>query len=352
MNRRRVALLTLPAIVLVAIVALRTAVRTEPRDPYDRTIGKGRVETVIDRAGTSTRACRCMPDRSVAIDYAGFTTHGDLYGTDRLADGDRPKASVLLIHGNTARGRRLATYRALASRLAARGAVVFAYDQLGFGDSDDPFGRGPEAARLAYDRTALAVAALARFGDETALDPERITVVGHSGGALPALRLALDHPDVGSAVLIGPPRRVEERSNEPVDVAYFAERFRATYRWVYERELPDWLLPEHLGAEGPYSLEEHLVWPTAPGLGEAGHVPLLFVDGGREDADELAYMEAFLDRIAEPRSLLRQERSDHYLNTSESLGWVVYDAAVVDELADAILILVDEAPRRDDPERF
>ena len=328
--------------IALGIAAALVLARREAHDPYDRTIGPRRVDAVVEVAAGSTRVCRCEPDRTIPIGHAGFATRGDLYGTDR----ETAAPGVVLIHGNTARGRRLATYRALATRLAARGAVVLAYDQLGFGESDDPFGRGPEAARRAYDRVALATAAVDRLVEEAPVDPSRLVVVGHSGGALPALRLAFDDPRVGAAVLVGPPRRVEERSDDATDVAYFGERFAATYRWVYGHDLPAWLEPAHLAAEGPYSLEEHLVWPTAPGLGEPGHVPVLFVDGGREDPRELAYLEAFLDQVTEPRALLRQERANHYLNTAESLGWVVYDAVVMDELAGAILDSVERSAGR------
>ena len=235
----------------------------------------------------------------------------------------------------------------LASALAERGAAVLLFDQLGFGSSDDPFGRGPEAARRAYDRTALAAVALDALTREAAIDPRRVVVVGHSGGALAALRLAFEHPAVGAAVLIGPPRRVEERSENTTDIAYFSERFAETHRWVYGGDLPDWLEPAHLAAEGPYSLEEHLEW-GGRGLAEAGHPPVLFVDGGREDPDELAYLDRFLDHVTPPRVLLRQPRANHYLNAAESLGWVVYDAAVVDELAIAILELAASGEASDE----
>lgn len=344
MSRRyRIAVGLLVSIALLIVVVLVSLARNESADPYDRTVGLDRVEAVFEVAGLSTRVCLCAPDRTIEVEHAGFSTPVDLYGYDRLLESETVTSTplVLIVHGNAVRGRQLAPYRVLATELAERGAIVAIHDQLGFGQSDDPFARGPEAARLAYDRAALANEVLLRLVQEVPVDSDRITVVGHSGGALPALKLALESPDVSAAVLVGPPRRVEERSEDSTDVAYFADRFRDTYRWVYGRDLPDWLEPEHLAAEGPYALEDYLEWSTAPGLGEVGHVPVLFVDGGREDPRELAYLDAFLDRVEEPRRLLRQERANHYLNAAESLVWIVYDSAVIEELAGAIEEVLD-----------
>ncbi|MGB5661023.1 MAG: hypothetical protein WBO54_16230, partial [Thermoanaerobaculia bacterium] len=50
-----------------------------------------------------------------------------------------PRATILLLHGNTPRGSDLAFYRVLGRRLADAGYLVLAPDFAGFGESGDPF---------------------------------------------------------------------------------------------------------------------------------------------------------------------------------------------------------------------
>jgi len=102
--------------------------------------------------------------------------------------GPTPDAPVvLLVHGLGGR------WQHWAENLAglAEHARVVALDLPGFGRSSPPRGG------YAVDGFADVVAALAR---ELALPP--VTVVGHSLGALVALRLAQRHPDLVSSVVL------------------------------------------------------------------------------------------------------------------------------------------------------
>ncbi|MBV9077911.1 MAG: alpha/beta hydrolase [Methylobacteriaceae bacterium] len=101
---------------------------------------------------------------------------------------------VLLLHGNGATTEDFAL-SGLLDRLARRHRVV-AMDRPGYGYTPRPRDRvwGPAAQ----------AGLIARFIDRIGM--ERPVVVGHSWGTLPALALALDHPDeVGGLVLMSGP---------------------------------------------------------------------------------------------------------------------------------------------------
>lgn len=326
-------------LVLGLAVGVRQAMLWEGDDPYNRTEGWAFVErSVLRRAGWDSRACRCAGQRELVLRQAGgLETRATLY-----EPGARPTAGarypgVILVHGNTALGRRLSTYRLLAEKLARRGFLVLAYDQLGFGQSDDPYGRGPELAHQTLGGAPMltaAVEALIAAGAE----PGELTLVGHSGGAIPVLQLA-DHPEVARIALLGPPRRVVQRSSESVQRRYFSERFERRYRFVYGHDVPEWLSPEQLDRGGPWALEDYLDTGFA-----SGHGPVLLIDGALEPAEDLAYLEAFYQRLGGPKDFLRLEHADHYLNTAQFPGWVVYDRRVIHQLVDHLVLWIGSAP--------
>ena len=109
--------------------------------------------------------------------------------TRYLAQGDGPP--VILVHGASL-GSSADVWRRNLGPLAACGVRVIAYDQPGFGLSDDPPDWG-----LAF-RTSFILA----FMD--ALGLERAALVGHSQAGAMAVRLAFTHPDrVGRVVVLG-----------------------------------------------------------------------------------------------------------------------------------------------------
>lgn len=106
--------------------------------------------------------------------------------------GDPSGPVVVLLHGILGSG----DYWHAVAELLPRHRVV-AIDLLGFG-------RAPRPARAAYDYPEHC-RAIVRTLDALGLDG-RVTLVGHSMGALIALRLAADHPArVERLVLIGMP---------------------------------------------------------------------------------------------------------------------------------------------------
>jgi acylglycerol lipase len=126
---------------------------------------------------------------------------GRIYHSSWLPDAE-PRSAVLLLHGY---GEHLGLYDALARRLVADGHAVHAMDAVGHGRSD-----GDRALIASWDNYVDDAARLA--GLVRPQHPEvPLVVVGHSGGAVAALLLALRRPDLASAlVLSGGPLRPQE----------------------------------------------------------------------------------------------------------------------------------------------
>jgi pimeloyl-ACP methyl ester carboxylesterase len=244
---------------------------------------------------------------------------------------DEPRAVILLLHGNTPLGRKLALYRVLAHRLAELGYFVLAPDFAGFGESGDPFS-------IPYEGGFSADLDVQAWLDYLASDPrshrKSLFVIAHSAGASSGLPIGLGDPRVAGIIAIGPSRNVIEHFEDPKQVDYWWRRTRSTYRQVYGRELPDWYTRERWlseavgegsGAGMKRPMEQYL-----PMLQEEGHHPVLLVDGERELEEDKTYLEAYYEAMAEPKDYQTLARSDHYSNIGELGPLVVYDRQVVD----------------------
>lgn len=318
--------LVLTAILLVpAVVGLIALTERGVRDPYNRTVGpKGLAKLIIRGVRgdlTKIAVCRCSPDKEVRLRRDdGLTTAASVYEPK----GSKRRPGILLIHGNTSLGRKLAMYMVLAAKLAERGYIVLTFDLPGWGESDDPFRFGMEA----LDNDTMVAAALEYFINETNVDKNNISIIGHSGGAISALKWGIAMDYVQTIILIGPPRRVRELIANVSDTNYFWRRFQATHTFVYGAPIPQWFTVDMFTEMMQESvMEEYLEYFVTE-----GHKGLMLIDGEHEDEADKVYLEEYYSVVTKPKKFVRLRRSDHYGNTAQSLGLIFYDRGVIDQL--------------------
>lgn len=267
--------------------------------------------------------CTCRPDTSIQLTRDGLRLSADLYGR-----GGGPRPPILLLHGLTPHGNDLPLYRVLARRLADAGFLVLALDFAGFGDSGDPYALGTEEAldgardvRAALDAIeALPAAAGA------------VTLIGHSMGAIEAMEVGLSDRRVGAVVAIGPPRRTAEILASEAGRDYHWDRIRRTYDSVYHRPMPAWFTRERfLALKARRDIEAY-----AGRWAADGHVPILLVDGAREEAKDRLYLRGYAARMRPPSRYVTLNDADHYLNSGRIGRVIYYDRAAVATLVGEI----------------
>jgi uncharacterized protein len=114
----------------------------------------------------------------------GFWVTGNLYLPETL-DGKAP--GVLCPHGHAANGRRMEYMQTRCAALARMGAIVLAYDMVGFGESTHVPHRHSETLRLQAYSSLRCVDYLLSLGN---VDEERLAVTGESGGGTQTFLLA------------------------------------------------------------------------------------------------------------------------------------------------------------------
>lgn len=244
--------------------------------------------------------------------------------------------ALVVVHGGTSKGRRLALYTVAARLLAERGYVVLVIDFRGFGDSEKP-ARFQTASDLDFVRDISA--AVDYLAGLRRVDTGRIGVVGHSFGAGVAVAAALRDRRIGRAVSIAPGRNTAKRFYGPdaADPGYPSRRMSADMG--IEPPIPQAVFDPHLK---DYVAEAILDYSL--------HPPVLLVDGGEEDGEDLAFLKSVADRMTEPKGYVTIPGADHYFGTGQrqdgTLPVVDYDARVMGALVDAI----DAWMKRDFPQ--
>lgn len=278
--------------------------------------------TVTATRGTSAPAHQ-VTTADVRFPSGELQVAGTLYTPSPLT-GVRP--ALVMSHGGTRRGRRLALYTVAARKLAARGYIVLTLDFRGFGDSERPR-RFETAADL--DFVLDVVAAVDYLAALENVDPARIGAVGHSFGAGVAVAAAMRDRRIDRAVSISPGRNTSKRFFGPGAPNPDYPSHRMSRDMGVDPPIPRALFDPHLKA---YVAEAVLDYPV--------HPPILLVDGALESPDDLAFLKDVATRMTGPKGYATIPGADHYFGTRPdqdgSASTPVYDTRVMDALVETI----------------
>jgi dienelactone hydrolase len=126
----------------------------------------------------------------------GFWVTGNLYLPSEVKNGDQ-LPGVLCPHGHLADNRLIEQTQKRCAALARMGAVVFAYDMIGYGESTQmPHGHS-QGARLQTYNSQRAVDFLLSLGN---VDEKRLAVTGESGGGTQSFLLGATDPRIDVSV--------------------------------------------------------------------------------------------------------------------------------------------------------
>jgi pimeloyl-ACP methyl ester carboxylesterase len=259
-------------------------------------------------------------DETVEFESDGLRITAALYRPRPAPTG----AAVVVVHGGTRAARRLALYTLLGRDLAGRGHLVLAIDLRGFGDSDRPRSLAPEEWAVERD----VVAAVGYLLGRPEVDPGRIHVVGHSMGAAYALAAAASDPRIAKVAAVSSPRRVYERvfGSEAPDRDAVHRRFTRLVN--SEQPVPLELFMEIASAWKMTNYVDHFTGGT--------HQQLLLVDMADDRPGHRGLLEAFYERVSEPKDYVTIPGADHYANSRNVKRAVVYDRRALRRLSDVI----------------
>ena len=238
----------------------------------------------------------------------------------------RKHPAVIVCHGGTPIGRRMALYTVMARELAARGYVVLTFDFRGFGDSEDPQ-RFETFSDL--DFTHDVSAALDYVSELGQVDTSRLFLIGHSFGAGVVLPASVRDRRVRKVISISPPRNTAERQYGPnaIDPSYPQKRLSKDMN--IHPPIPQEVFYPHLKE---YVAEDILRYPE--------HLPVLFIDGAEEEENERDFLREVYEQMAEPKAYTTIQGADHYFGTTRNLDGSVappaYDATVMSALIERI----------------
>jgi haloacetate dehalogenase len=185
-----------------------------------------------------------MLEEFAATDVA--TPSGARIRVRTAGPGTAPAQRVVLLHGYPQTS---AMWHLVAPELARDHTVVLA-DLPGYGDSVAP----PDASVEAFGKRAMAAEIVAAVRE---LGFDRFAVVGHDRGARCAYRLALDHPDVVTALGV-----LDVLPTADVFARVDAAFARGAWHWFFLAQPGD--LPERLIAADPDAFFLRGATPFAP----------------------------------------------------------------------------------------
>ena len=151
-----------------------------------------------------------IPDGYISRDVAFYSKSRQLSGTLTEPSEGGVYPAVLLIWGAGAQDRDYqGFFQSIAEYLPKYGYSVLRFDKRGIGSS-----AGDSLSTTPDDELDDIEAALNFLKSQKNVNTNRISVIGHSEGALPALRLAAGNPDIKGIILMAPVINVEGADEE------------------------------------------------------------------------------------------------------------------------------------------
>ena len=267
---------------------------------------------------TLPRACTKIRQEEVSFLSGNLLLRGTLYSP---VCPSQKRPGIVLCHGATGFGRRLAMYSVMAPKLAQRGYVVLSIDFRGFGDSEDPHRLETFADLDFVHDLSSALSALSKLEE---VNSSRLFVIGHSFGAGVALAAGIRDFRSKAIVSISPPRLARELFFAPGAPSPDFPQVRISSRM----ELPE-LIPRELidPIFKDYIAETVLDYPE--------HPPILFIDGAEEPQDELDFLQKVYEEMTSPKDYITIPKADHYFGTKFEQKYregVTYNEEVMNDL--------------------
>jgi pimeloyl-ACP methyl ester carboxylesterase len=259
------------------------------------------------------RLATSPPSKTIEFYSDHLKLVGDFYGPK----GKSKAATILLLHGSSIFGRKLALIRALAGEFQCQGYAVFAFDLRGYGESDDPQTNTPEAFNFAQD-VQSAIDWLTCYAPESS---QQFYVLGHSFGGAVAFAAQAADSRIKKIISFGPPRRLSERFLNPEA----REKQKLLLRWQADMQL-DRPLTFGLWQQvlEPLNIENYAQSFAAP-----GHRPVFLIDAEHEPEADLLFLRNFYQGTVPPFDYWTVPGTDHYLGTGFLLGLPCYNQVTV-----------------------
>lgn len=257
--------------------------------------------------------------KNVSFPSDGLKIVGDIY----TANDDLIKPGIILVHGASPWGRKLALYRLIASQLSKKGYIVLNIDIRGFGESDDPHSWND---RVSMDESRDVINAVNYLTSLNHVDKNKIFIIGHSHGGSLAIIAGVEDERINKIVSIGPGRRIKERLRKEFD------EFRK--RYSHDRNI-DYLIEKDMVYDyiSSLTMENYIDY-----FNSHDHKPILLIDGQLESMNDRLFMKEYYSKITPPKAYVTIFNTDHYKDCINFAGGklLFFNKKKLSELIDII----------------